>query len=82
MVFVRLLIISVILKSVRKCVDYYLDYAENSNDQKAYYYALKNMKHITHAQFDYTPAYEPDNKVDTEKMWQEIKTLFNKTLSL
>lgn len=57
---------------------YYLDYAENSNDQKAYYYALKNMKHITHAQFDYTPAYEPDNKVDTEKMWQEIKTLFNK----
>lgn len=58
--------------------DFYLDYAKNSNDQKAYYNALKNMKHITHAQFDYTPAYEPYNKVDTEKMWQEIRILFEK----
>ena len=29
--------------------DYYLDYAKKSNDQKAYYNALKNMKYITHA---------------------------------
>lgn len=58
--------------------DYYLDYAKKSNDQKAYYNALKNMKHITHAQFDYAPAYEPDNKVDIEKMWQEMRTLFVK----
>lgn len=57
---------------------YYLDYAKKSNDQKAYYNALKNIKHITHAQFDYAPAYEPDHKIDTEKMWQEIKTLFEK----
>ena len=58
--------------------DFYLEFAKKSGDQKAYYNALKNIKHITHAQFDYASAYEPDDKVDTEKMWQEIRILFEK----
>lgn len=58
--------------------DFYLEFAKKSGDQKAYYNALKNIKHITHAQFDYASAYEPDGKVDTEKMWQEIRILFEK----
>lgn len=63
---------------IEEFYDSYLLYAEKSHDKKAYSNALKNKRFISGIQFDYSHEYYSECDIDTEKMWQEIKVLFEK----